>query len=192
MASNHHPLPSNLPVPKDDGACDHLPGKVLPSISLSSTSGQSVDLSKVSGLCIVFCYPRMAPPSEDVPKEWDDIPGARGCTPQACSFRDLAKQLSKHGVETLYGLSTQDVDFMKEAKERLHLPYDLLSDVKLDFANAMGIPTFDYQGETRIKRVTLAVKDGKVVKHWYPIFPSSENAPNVLKWLEEGAAGKEA
>jgi len=176
--------PTNLPKPVDDGACNDLPGKGVPNIFLPSTNDEKVNPSQLEGLTVIFCYPRMAPPSEEIPKEWDEIPGARGCTPQACSFRDLAKQLSEAGASNTFGLSTQDLLFMKEAKERLHLPYELLSDEDMSFVKQLDLPTFEYQGVTRVKRVTLAVQGGNVVKYWYPIFPSNTNAQQVLDWLK--------
>lgn len=176
--------PADLPVPLDDGACSHLVGMKLPSISLPLTSGESVDLSTESGLVILFCYPRTGAPGESIPASWDSIPGARGCTPQACSFRDASDDLAKHGVDKVYGLSTQSTEYQKEARNRLRLPYHLVSDDELRFAKAMSIPTFTYEGNTLVKRVTLAARDGEIVKVWYPVFPTHESANEVLKWLK--------
>ncbi|GAB7354970.1 hypothetical protein MBLNU459_g5584t1 [Dothideomycetes sp. NU459] len=182
--AQHTTTPDSLPVPVDDGACAHLTGHAVPSLPLPATSLSSVDVSRLSGLTIVFCYPRTGAPGETVPDEWNAIPGARGCTPQACSFRDNAAELRKGGVGQVFGMSTQDTPYQTEAKERLHLPYELLSDEKLDFVRALKLPTFEWEGKKVIKRLTLAIVDGKIVHVWYPVFPSRESAGQVLKWLE--------
>ena len=182
-------FPSDLPKPEDDGLCDHLAGMTVPrDISLAPTSNPSekVNLSKLSGLTIVFCYPRTGAPAEKVPPDWDAIPGARGCTPQACSFRDNMPALKRLGVDHLFGCSTQDSKYQSEVKERVHLTYDLLSDNHLELQRALSLPTFEYQGETLTRRLTLAIEDGKIVKHWYPIFPPDSNVKFVLEWLENG------
>jgi peroxiredoxin len=179
-----HPLPSSLPVPKDDGACAHLLNSKIPSIELRSTSGQKVNLGAMSGRTILFTYPRTGAPNETIPAEWDAIPGARGCSPQACSFRDALSELRSHGVKQIYGLSTQDTAYQQEAHDRLHLSYDLLSDEGLEFARAMDMPTFDWQGTELVKRSILAIEDGKVVNVWYPVFPPDASARLVLEWLE--------
>ncbi|KAF2128211.1 thioredoxin-like protein [Dothidotthia symphoricarpi CBS 119687] len=181
MAHTTHP--SDLPVPEDDGACSHLSGLKMPSVSLSATSGAHVDVSSFTGLTIVFCYPRTGAPGETITDDWNAIPGARGCTPQACSFRDEMAELRKLGVNNVFGLSSQDTPYQAEAKERLHLPYELLSDEKLEFAKALKLPTFEWKGKVLIKRLALAVKDGIVVKVWYPVFPPDSNAREVVKWL---------
>lgn len=181
----HTSTPDSLPIPIDDGACAHLISHPIPpSLSLPATSNSTIDLSQLSGLTIIFCYPRTGAPGETVPEEWNAIPGARGCTPQACSFRDNAAELKTAGVSRVFGLSTQDTPYQAEAKERLNLPYELLSDEKLDFVRALKLPTFEWEGKKVVKRLTLAVQEGKIVKVWYPVFPSSESASQVLKWLE--------
>lgn len=177
-------IPSTLPIPEDDGACSHLPSTSLPSIALSSTADTSVDLSTLAGLTILFCYPRTGAPDETIPASWDSIPGARGCTPQACSFRDSTAALFQLGVNHLFGLSTQDSEYQREAKERLHLPYELLSDEKLEFAGKLGLPTFEWEGRKLVKRLALAIEGGVVVKVWYPVFPPDRNAGDVVEWLE--------
>ncbi|KAF4784317.1 peroxiredoxin DOT5 [Colletotrichum scovillei] len=180
-------LPLDLPRPEDDGSCDHLTSFNLPSVPLPSAKNDSkeVDLSEVDGLTIVFIYPRTAEPGEEVPPEWNSIPGARGCTPQACSYRDNFEALKGLGVAQVFGVSAQSSEAQKELRERVHLPYDLLSDADLKFATAARLPTFEWKQRTLIKRVTLAIKSGKVVKHWYPVFPPDQNVIEVLKWLEE-------
>ncbi|KAF9691867.1 hypothetical protein EKO04_009941 [Ascochyta lentis] len=179
----HTSFPSDLPVPQDDGACSHLTGFKVPSVSLSSTSGDQVDVSKLSGLAVVFCYPRTGAPGETIPDEWNIIPGARGCTPQACSFRDEMGELRKLGVNTIFGVSTQDTPYQAEVKSRLHLPYELLSDADLQLTKALKLPTFEWQGKRLIKRLALIVEDGQITKVWYPVFPPDANAKQVIEWL---------
>jgi peroxiredoxin len=178
-------LPSDLPRPVNDGACAHLADFRLPSVELKETSGGSVDLSQLPGRTIVFCYPRTGAPNESVPEGWDAIPGARGCTPQACSFRDSYDALIATGADQIFGLSTQDTDYQREAVERLHLPYSLLSDDKLLLSRALRLPTFDFAGMTLIKRLTLIIDKGVIAKVFYPVFPPNESANETLAWLKE-------
>lgn len=180
-------FPTDLPVPIDDGACDHLLNATLPSVTLRATNGLPVHLSVLpTGLTIIFCYPRTGEPNEVIPDEWNYIPGARGCTPQACSFRDNFPALKDHGVSTVYGLSTQSTEYQKEVKERVHLPYELLSDEDLEFATSLKLPTFEWKGNTLIKRMALAIRDGRITKVWYPVFPPDQSAAQVLEWLKAG------
>ena len=176
-------FPTDLPVPQDDGACSHLPGSQIPSIPLSDTAGQPVDIAALPGLTIVFCYPRTGAPGETITDDWNAIPGARGCTPQACSFRDELAELRRLGVKNVFGVSTQDTSYQAEARDRLHLPYELLSDEDLVYAKALGLPTFEWQGKSLIKRLALAVEDAKVIHVFYPVFPPDSNAKEVAKWL---------
>lgn len=175
-------LPKNLPVPVDDGACDHLPGLRLPSIPLRSTNGRLVDLSALPGRTVVYGYPRTGRPDRDLPKGWNDIPGARGCTPQSCAFRDHHDAYGRLGVQ-VFGLSTQDTTYQREAVERLHLPFELLSDEEFRFARALRLPTFEVEGMTLIKRLTLVIRDGGIEQVFYPVFPPDLNAEEVLKWI---------
>lgn len=192
---NAAPNWDSIPKPEDDGGADHLQDAPLPSIALPSTSGSTTDISELAGLTIVFFYPRTAAPTENVPESWNSIPGARGCTPQACSFRDASRDLLSLGVSHIFGCSTQDTAHQAELKERTHLPYQLLSDEKLQLAEAMKLPTFEWQGQdgfgggklVLLKRLTLAVEDGKVVKVFYPVFPPDESANEVVKWLKDYA-----
>ena len=176
-------MPKDLPKPEDDGACSHLQGLQLPSLSLAATSGSCVDVLAGPGLTILFCYPRTGAPGEVVPDSWNAIPGARGCTPQACSFRDNVPQLKSLGVDHLYGLSTQSTEYQQEVHDRLHLPYGLLSDEALKFRNALDLPTFDWEGKKVIRRLTLAIEGGKIIKCFYPVFPSDNITP-VIEWLK--------
>jgi peroxiredoxin len=180
-------LPPGLPRPVDDGACAHLAGFRIPSAELPATNGESVDLSQLLGRTIVFCYPRTGRPNEAIPESWDAIPGARGCTPQACSFRDSYPALIEAGADQLFGLSTQDTDYQKEAVARLHLPYPLLSDSTLIFTRALQLPTFDFAGMTLIKRLTLIIDKGVISKVFYPVFPPDQSANETLHWLKEQA-----
>lgn len=186
MSRQHelHNFPPDLPVPEDDGACDHLPGASLPSISLAATDGRVVDLSQHEGTAVVYIYPRTGRPDQELPAGWNDIPGARGCTPQSCAFRDHHAELRELGA-TVYGLSTQDTDYQREAVDRLHLPFALLSDEHLSFTRALKLPTFEVEGMTLIKRITLIARDGRIEKVFYPVFPPDRNAEDVAAWLRE-------
>lgn len=174
--------PGGIPRPVDDGACDHLPGMRLPSVTLPSTSGDPVDLSSQPGKTVVYCYPRTGRPDENLPQGWDEIPGARGCTPQSCAFRDHHAELRALGVR-VFGLSTQDTRYQQEAAERLGLPFGLLSDADLVFAKALDLPTFEVEGMALVKRLTLVVQDGRIETVFYPVFPPGENAGEVVEWL---------
>lgn len=187
MAKNLHEIPEGLPQPVDDGACDHLPGMRLPAVPLSSTAGGLVDLSALAGTSVVYCYPLTGRPDLALPPGWDEIPGARGCTPQSCAFRDHHAGLRALGAR-VFGLSTQDTGYQREAVDRLHLPFALLSDEKLEFARALRLPTFRTGGATLIKRLTLVVEDGEILTVFYPVFPPGRNAEEVVSWLSERAA----
>jgi peroxiredoxin len=184
---NTYDLPEGIPVPTDDGAADHLTGMEIPSVALVSTSGDTVDLSALSGKTVVYCYPMTGRPDRDLPQGWDEIPGARGCTPQSCSFRDHHAELRDLGAR-VFGLSTQDTEYQREAVGRLHLPFELLSDEQLAFAEALGLPTFEADGMTLLKRLTLIIEDGRIEKVFYPVFPPGKNAEEVLAWLREQGA----
>ncbi|MFZ1684802.1 MAG: peroxiredoxin [Candidatus Zixiibacteriota bacterium] len=175
-------LPPDLPVPVDDGACDHLAGAVVPSVGLVSTAGDMVDLSVISGLAVVYAYPRTGRPDADPPAGWDLIPGMRGCTPQSCAFRDHYAEIRSWGAE-LFGLSTQSPDYQREAAERLHLPFPLLSDESLQLTRKMRLPTVEIGGMTLLKRFTLIIRDGQVAHCLYPVFPPDKNSEQVISWL---------
>jgi peroxiredoxin len=179
---NIYELPKDLPIPIDDGACNHLPGMKLPSVLLMSTTGRAVDLAKISGRTVVYCYPRTGTPDKNPPQGWNEIPGARGCTPQSCAFRDHYQELRMLGAE-VFGLSTQDSDYQKEAVERLHLPFPLLSDEQLIFTKALSLPTFEVESLTLIRRLTLVIRDGFIEHVFYPVFPPDKNADEVIDWL---------
>jgi peroxiredoxin len=181
---NAYELPEGIPIPTDDGAADHLPGMRIPSVPLISISGDTVDLSALSGKTVVYCYPMTGRPDRDPPQGWDEIPGARGCTPQSCSFRDHHAELRDLDAR-VFGLSTQDTEYQKEAAGRLHLPFELLSDEKLAFAEALSLPAFEAEGMIVLKRLTLVIEDGRIEKVFYPVFPPSKNAEEVLAWLRQ-------
>jgi peroxiredoxin len=184
-AGAHDPtqLPHDLPVPEDDGRAKHLPGARLPDVTLPATDGSRVNLSKLKGRTVLYIYPRTGVPGVDAPPGWDDIPGARGCTPQSCSFRDHFAALKSLGVSHVFGLSTQDTGYQREAAERLHLPFAILSDADLDFASSLHLPLFMTSGMTLLSRMALVIEDGKIVKAFYPVFPPDKNAEEVIAWL---------
>jgi peroxiredoxin len=187
MQGAHNPLelPADLPVPQDDGAAAHLPGLAIPDVPLAATDGSTVNLSKLGGRTVLYIYPRTGQPGQDMPGGWDAIPGARGCTPQSCSFRDHFAELKGLGVARVFGLSTQDTDYQHEAVERLHLPFPLLSDADLRLTRAMDLPTFSAAGMTLLKRMALVIDGGIIAKVFYPVFPPDRSAEEVAAWLRQ-------
>ncbi|HEV8639314.1 MAG TPA: peroxiredoxin [Chloroflexota bacterium] len=174
---------SKIPAPQDDGATKHLPGAKLPSVPLAATDGSTVDLSTLRGRTVVYAYPRTGRPGIANPDGWDMIPGARGCTPQSCAFRDHFARLKGLGIDHLFGLSTQDTAYQQEVAERLRLPFALLSDEHLELARALKLPTFEAGGTTLLKRFTLIVGNGTIEHVFYPVFPPDRNASDVVAWL---------
>ncbi|HSE05482.1 MAG TPA: peroxiredoxin [Methylomirabilota bacterium] len=189
-SANPHQLPPGLPAPVDDGACDHLPGSRVPAVRLASTGGRVADLAEVTERpTVLFFYPRTGEPGRTAGPEWDAIPGARGCTPQSCGFRDLHREFLRLGV-AVFGVSTQDRDYQGEFAERNHVPFELLSDRDLALTRALRLPTFEYPVErggptTLIKRMAWYVERGRIEKVWYPVFPPDRNAETVLDWLRQ-------
>ena len=185
MTALHDPnvLPAELPAPQDDGAARHLRGTRLPSLALAATDGSQVDLSKLSGRTVIYVYPRTGVPGQPLPEGWNDIPGARGCTPQSCGFRDHFGELKRLGVARVFGLSTQDTAYQREVVERLHLPFPVLSDERLALTSALDLPTFTTSGMTLLKRMALIIADGVISKVFYPVFPPDRNAEEVIAWL---------
>jgi peroxiredoxin len=177
-----HTIPDDLPVPEDDGAADHLPGAVVPAIALKATTGEAIRLDELAGRTVLFCYPRTGRPDEELPPGWDAIPGARGCTPEACGFRDAHQQFDEVGVRVL-ALSTQDLGYQKEMADRLRLPFPVMSDERLELTRALGLPTFDTSGWTLLRRLTLVIDDGRIEHVFYPVFPPDAHARDVLDWL---------
>lgn len=184
----HNPLelPDDLPEPQDDGAAAHLTGLSLPDIALPATDGPAVNLAKLKGRTIVYIYPRTGRPGQALPTGWNAIPGARGCTPQSCSFRDHFAELKALGVAQLYGLSTQDTAYQSEVAARLHLPFKILSDEHLALTRALRLPTFQVDGMTLLKRMAWVIDDGVLTKVFYPVFPPDKSAAEVVAWLKAG------
>jgi peroxiredoxin len=180
-------LPDNLPVPEDDGAADHLAGMPVPGIRLSVSDGTAIDLADLQpGRTIVYIYPLTGQPGVDLPDGWDEIPGARGCSTEACSFRDHFDELRSAGAASVYGLSSQDVPYQAEVVSRLRLPFTMISDPSFVLADALRLPTFAATGHDRLyARLTLVIRDGRVEHAFYPIFPPNVHAVEVLRWLEE-------
>ena len=180
---------SQIPAPSDDGAAAHLEGMTLPAISLLATDDTSVTLSSLSGRIVVFAYPRTGEPGKiALVDDWDMIPGARGCTPQTCAFRDLFAELKAAGASHVFGLSTQSNAYQTEMASRLHLPFPVLSDEKLALTRALKLPTMEVAGLTLIKRLTLVVDDARITHVFYPVFPPDRNASDVLDWLKANPA----
>lgn len=174
---------SRLPAPEDDGGAAHLAGTALPSVALPATDGRTVDLAALPGRTVVYAYPMTGRPDVALPEGWDAIPGARGCTPQSCAFADHFAEVQALGVTHLFGLSTQTTAYQREAAERLHLPFALLSDAGLSLTRALALPCFETGGQTLLKRLTLIVEAGRIIHVFYPVFPPDRNATDVLAWL---------
>ncbi len=175
-------LPPDLPAPVDDGACDHLVGLEVPALVLDSTR-EPLDLAELgAGLAVLYVYPRTGRPDREVPAGWDAIPGARGCTPQSCGFRDHADELAAHGARVA-GLSSQTLEEQVELAVRLHMPFPVIADSERRLGAAIGLPTFEFEGVTLYKRVTLVLQAGRIAKVFYPVFPPDRNAEEVLAWL---------
>jgi peroxiredoxin len=175
-------LPPDLPVPEDDGAADHLRGMRIPPIALASTAGRELRLDELPGRSVLFCYPRTGRPDEELPPGWDSIPGARGCTSETSAFRDRHEQFADLGVRVL-ALSTQDTAYQREMAERLQVPFEVLSDADLRLVGALRLPTFEANGSTLVKRLTLVIRAGEIEHVFYPVFPPDTHAGEVLDWL---------
>ena len=176
---------SKIPAPTDDGAAKHLTGATVPAVALAATDGTTVTLAALKGRIVVFAYPRTGEPGKaSLVDDWDMIPGARGCTPQTCSFRDLFADLKRAGAQGVFGLSTQSTGYQREMVARLHVPFAVLSDERLELAKAMRLPTMDVAGQTLIKRLAIVIDDGRISKVFYPVFPPDRNAGDVLAWLQ--------
>lgn len=177
------PLPADLPRPVDDGAANELVGAAMPSVPLRSTAGGTIDLSiPRARRIVIFCYPKTGVPGRPLPEGWDAIPGARGCTPQACGFRDRYQEIINLNAD-VFGLSTQTTEYQQEMASRLHLPYEILSDCEFKLCDALRLPTFEVEGTRLLKRLTLVVYKARVEHVFYPVFPSNENAERVTDWL---------
>jgi peroxiredoxin len=177
-------LPPGLPVPEDDGAADHLEGKLVPPLHLETTAGELNLATAAVDLLVLYVYPRTGRPDELPPTGWDETPGARGCTPQSCGFRDHGAELRKLGA-TVVGVSAQTIEDQREAVERLRLPHAVAADPELRLAEALRLPTFEFDGQRLYKRLALVAEGGRIVKVFYPVFPPDENAAEVAAWLHE-------
>lgn len=179
------PLPPDLPVPVDDGASRHLPGTRMPAIALPSTSGRLVHLDQLPApRTIIFCYPMTGVPGKPLPEGWDAIPGARGCTPQTCGFRDQYQEVRELGAE-VFGLSTQTTEYQREMANRLKIPFEVLSDASFQLCDALRLPTFAVEGMRLMKRLTLVIRDQAIEAVFYPVFPPDKSAEEVLDWLRK-------
>jgi peroxiredoxin len=186
MTATHDPtvLPKDIPAPVDDGGARHLPGLALPAIALAATDGTSVDVSRLVGRTVVYVYPRTGVPGQPLPEGWDAIPGARGCTPQSCGFRDHFGELKRLGVDHLHGLSTQDTAYQRELVQRVHLPFSILSDDRFRLTDALQLPVFSVDGMRLIKRMAWVIDDGVFTYVFYPVFPPDQSAGEVVAWLK--------
>jgi peroxiredoxin len=186
MRSDYSQMPADLPVPEDDGSADHLVGMRVPELTLPSTRRGPVALGELAqGRLVAYVYPRTGKPGEPLPTDWDDIPGARGCTPQSCAYRDSAAEFSSLGASVV-GVSAQSPEEQGEFAEREHIDFALLSDSGLELAKSLRLPTFEVEGMTLYKRLTLVAEAGNIVKTFYPVFPPDRNAAEVLAWLRHG------
>ena len=186
--TNLNQLPANLPRPKDDGGARHLKGMALPDLELPSTGNRRVNLWKVSApRVVIYAYPMTGRPDRQLPQGWDDIPGARGCTPETCGFRDHHKDLAKLHAE-VFGLSTQDTAYQQEMVKRLEVPFEVLSDEQMAFARALKLPTFTVDGMTLLKRLTIVARRGRIEHVFYPVFPPDKHAEEVIAWLKRQPA----
>lgn len=175
MSLDVYTLPPNLPVPEDDGGADHLVGLELPDLTLASSSNDV----NVRDFDVIYVYPRSGRPDRPLLPGWDETPGARGCTPQSCAFRDLYGAL---GVRVA-GLSAQPLDDQLEFAERNRIPFPVIADPERKLGAALGLPTFEIAGYTLYKRITVVADAGRIVKVFYPVFPPDANARDVLAWL---------
>uniref|UniRef100_A0A914YMX4 Peroxiredoxin-5, mitochondrial n=1 Tax=Panagrolaimus superbus TaxID=310955 RepID=A0A914YMX4_9BILA len=190
MATPPVPDWSTLPKPTDDGAITHLEGMQMPCLCLTAVDKNNddnfqINLSSLRGITVIFAFPRTGKPNIEPPPEWNEIPGARGCTPQNCSYKNLYEDFRKVGVRQLFGLSTQDPSYQRELVQRLDLPFPQLCDNNKELIKALTLPTFEFEGETMLKRFAMILYDGLIVKVFYPVFPPDKNASQVLEWLKK-------
>ncbi len=185
--TNFNQLPADLPIPQDDGSTNHLRGMKLPNVSLNTTNGKSINFGDIKGRLVIYCYPMTGQPNVPLPEGWDQIPGARGCTPQSCAFKDHYQELQALGVEVV-GLSVQSTEYQKEMADRLHLPFPVVSDANYQFQKALNLPTFITAGMTLLKRVTLITNNGVIETVHYPIFPSNSDPAWVIDYLNNHPA----
>ncbi len=190
LDTNSYFLPEGLPVPVDDGACKHLTGTRMPSISLRSTNGRYMDVAEVSRQrAVFFFYPETGKPGNTIPVSWNDIPGARGCTPQSCSFRDHYQEFREMGFD-VFGVSGQNLGEQIDFGRRNSLPYELLNDSDFRLTKALRLPTFEFQSKTFVKRLALVLERSEILKVFYPVFPPNRNADEVLRYLRSISLGQ--
>ena len=175
----------NTNAPKDDGACDHLTGMNVPNISLVSTHNSMVNIGKLQGISVLYLFTHMTGTPDTLIDDWDTIPGAVGCTPQSCSYRDHLKELHEIGVANVFGVSTQDTAEQKNASTRLHLPYPILSDKDHKLSSALKLPIMEIAGHTLLKRTTLILQNNIIRKVFYPVYPPEKDPHNVMTWIRE-------
>ena len=185
--TNLNQLPTDLPIPQDDGAANHLVGMSVPTLVLAATTGEGINLGDTNGRLVIYCYPMTGQPNVALPEGWDQIPGARGCTPQSCAFRDHYQELQSLGAEVV-GLSVQSTAYQQEMADRLHLPFPVVSDVDYQFQRALKLPTFVAAGMTLLKRITFIANDGVIEAVHYPIFPSDSDPAWVISHLKNTPA----
>ncbi|MER5711372.1 MerR family transcriptional regulator [Streptomyces sp. NPDC002122] len=186
MLPKADPLPAGLPAPVDDGAAAHLPGRKLPALSFDGTDGSEIRLDKVSdGRWVLFLYPLTGDPAADIPDGWNDIPGARGCSQEACGFRDNLEALRAEGVDRVLALSSDRAEYQQALVDRLHLPYPMLSDPHLTLANELKLPTFEADGQTLYRRLTLVLRGAAIEHVFYPVFPPDTHAEEVAQWFRD-------
>lgn len=185
--TNLNQLPTDLPIPQDDGAANHLLGMRIPDLSLRATAGKQINVGAIKSRLVIYCYPMTGQPNVALPDGWDQIPGARGCTPQSCAFRDHHQELQTLGAEVI-GLSVQSTEYQQEMAERLHLPFPVLSDADYQFQKALQLPSFVAAGMTLLKRITIIANHGVIEAVHYPIFPSDSDPAWVISYLENKPA----
>ncbi len=186
MTTNLNQLPTDLPIPIDDGTAAHLEGALLPDVSLTATDGSTANLANLSGRHVIYIYPMTSRPGVPIPDGWDGISGARGCTPQGCAFRDHHAELAMLNT-AVFGLGAQTTDYQQGVHARRHLPFQLLSDEKMTLKSALRLPTFRVADMKLYKRLTLVAEDRKITKVFYPVFPPGKSADEVLVWLRKDA-----
>lgn len=185
MANLHDVDWTKIPAPVDEGDASHLTNSIIPSVKLPASNGETIDLAELSGLSVIYAYPMTGRPDVPLPQGWDMVPGARGCTPQSCAFRDHSDELNGLGVDQLFGLSTQDTEYQQEAAARLHLPFALLSDAKLHLQSALKLPVMTVQKMTLLKRLTMIINNGRITQIFYPVFPPDRSAEQAIDWLRK-------
>jgi peroxiredoxin len=184
VSTDYTTLPDDLPEPIDDGAADHLSGTPMPALTLPATDGTQVRLDEPRpGRTVLYLYPMTGEPGTPLPDGWNEIPGARGCTPESCGFRDHHAELAQAGAPTVFGLSSQSTEYQADLARRLALPFPILSDESLELARLLTLPTFETAGMRLYRRLTMIIADATIERVFYPVFPPDRHAAEVLGWL---------